>query len=73
MSTGKMPIIALEKKKFLQSLPNVNVRNSYKVKHKYLKVNRSNMITYKSNQYSASAEYCGKTVEVQVYDQKQHV
>ncbi|MCD1031002.1 hypothetical protein JBM71_12860 [Staphylococcus aureus] len=70
MSTGKMPIIALEKEKVL---PNVNVRNSYKVKHKYLKVNRSNMITYKSNQYSASAEYCGKTVEVQVYDQKQHV
>ncbi|HCY8927407.1 TPA: hypothetical protein O2C18_001554 [Staphylococcus aureus] len=51
----------------------MNVRNSYKVKHKYLKVNRYNMITYKSNQYSASAEYCGKTVEVQVYDQKQHV
>ncbi|HDI6740512.1 TPA: IS21 family transposase, partial [Staphylococcus aureus] len=73
-STGKIPIIALEKEKsFLQPLPNVNVRNSYKVKHKYLKVNRSNMITYKSNQYSASAEYCGKTVEVQVYDQKQHV
>ncbi|MGT2398026.1 hypothetical protein ACVPOR_10805 [Staphylococcus aureus] len=35
VSTGKMPIIALEKQKFLQSLPNVNVRNSYKVKHKY--------------------------------------
>ncbi|HCV0600271.1 TPA: IS21 family transposase, partial [Staphylococcus aureus] len=73
-STGKIPIIALEKEKsFLQPLPNVNVRNSYKVKHKYLKVNRSNMITYKSNQYSVPAEYCGKIVEVQVYDQKLHV
>ncbi|HCW8423639.1 TPA: transposase family protein, partial [Staphylococcus aureus] len=30
-STGKIPIIALEKEKsFLQPLPNVNVRNSYK-------------------------------------------
>ena len=51
----------------------MNVKNSYKVKHKYLKVNRSNMITYKSNQYSVPAEYCGKIVEVQVYDQKLHI
>ncbi|WP_436871208.1 Mu transposase domain-containing protein, partial [Mammaliicoccus sciuri] len=51
----------------------VHVRNSYKVKHKYLKVNRSNMITYQTNQYSVPAKYCGKTVEVQIYDQKLHV
>ncbi|GGI03228.1 IS21 family transposase [Mammaliicoccus vitulinus] len=74
VGTGKIPIIELEKEKSsLQPLPNAHVRNSYKVKHKYLKVNRSNMITYQSNQYSVPAEYCGKTVEVQIYDQILHV
>ena len=69
--TGKIPVIEVKKEKsFLQPLPNVHVRNSYKVEHKYLKVNRSNMITYRSNQYSVPAEYYGKTVEVQVYDQR---
>ncbi|MCD8800303.1 IS21 family transposase, partial [Mammaliicoccus sciuri] len=74
VGTGKIPIIELEKEKSpLQTLPHVHVRNSYKVKHKYLKVNRSNMITYETNQYSVPAKYCGKTVEVQIYDQILHV
>ncbi len=74
VGTGKIPIIELEKEKSsLQTLPHVHVRNSYKVKHKYLKVNRSNMITYQTNQYSVPAKYCGKTVEVQIYDQILHV
>ena len=33
-----------------------------------MKVNPSNMITYKSNQYSVPAGYIGKTVGLQVYD-----
>lgn len=49
------------------------IREAYKINHTLVKVNRSNMITYKSNQYSVPAGYIGKTVSLQVYDNHIHV
>ncbi len=71
---GKIPILALEQEKsHLLPLPRKEIRDSYKIKHKPVKVNPSCMITYKSNQYSVPAEYKGKTVGLQVYDDQIHI
>ncbi|MFC5466825.1 IS21 family transposase [Lederbergia graminis] len=71
---GKIPIIALKQEKsHLLPLPRKEIRDSYKIKHKLVKVNPSGMITYKSNQYSVPAEYKGKTVGLQVYDNHIHI
>jgi len=67
--TGKIPILALKKEKnLLCPLPNKQIRDFYKIDHILVKVNSSNMITYKSNQYSVPSGYIGKTVGLQVYD-----
>jgi transposase len=67
--TGKIPILALNKEKNLLSpLPHERIRDSYKIDHTPVKVNPSNMVPYKSNQYSVPPGYIGKTVRLQVYD-----
>lgn len=67
--TGKIPVFSLKQEKNLLSpLPQDKIRDSYRIKHKLVKVNVSNMISYKSNQYSVPANYQGKTVGLQVYD-----
>ncbi|UJZ87190.1 IS21 family transposase [Heyndrickxia coagulans] len=67
--TGKIPIIEFKKERnHLLQLPTEKVRDSYRIKHTLVKVNTSNMITYKSNQYSVPAKYQGKKVGLQVYD-----
>ncbi|MGE6261372.1 IS21 family transposase [Heyndrickxia sporothermodurans] len=67
--TGKIPILALKKERNLLSpLPHERIRDFYKIDHKLVKVNTSNMITYKSNQYSVPPGYIGKTLSLQVYD-----
>jgi len=67
--TGKIPVLEFKKEKnLLHQLPTVNVRDSYRINHKLVKVNASNMISYKSNQYSVPAKYQGKKVGLQVYD-----
>lgn len=67
--TGKIPILEFQKEKnLLHQLPTVQVRDSYRIKHTLVKVNASNMISYKSNQYSVPAKYQGKNVGLQVYD-----
>ncbi len=67
--TGKIPVLELKKEKnLLHQLPTVQVRDSYRINHKLVKVNASNMISYKSNQYSVPAKYQGKRVGLQVYD-----
>lgn len=72
--TGKIPIFTFEKEKnLLLPLPRKQIRDSYKIQHKLVKVNSAGMITYKSNQYSVSGEYKGKTVGLQVYDNQIHV
>jgi len=72
--TGKVPILSLKKEKsHLLPLPRKEIRDSYKINTKLVKVNPSNMIPYKSNQYSVPAEYKGKTVGLQVYDDHIHI
>nr|WLE91027.1 hypothetical protein GGBNIMDK_00058 [Bacillus cereus] len=72
--TGKIPMFALKQEKNpLQPLPQNTIRDSYKIKHKLVKVNTSGMISHKSNQYSVPPEYQGKTVGLQVYDNQIYV
>jgi len=67
--TGKIPILALNKERNLLSpLPHERIRDSYKIDHTPVIVNPSNMVPYKSNQYSVPPGYIGKTVRLQVYD-----
>lgn len=72
--TGRVPLLEYKKEKnHLLQLPTDTVRDSYKVIHSTVKVNASNMIHYKSNQYSVPSEYAGKRVQIQVYDQHIYV
>lgn len=67
--TGKIPVFALKQEKnLLLPLPQDKIRDSFRIKHTLVKVNASNMISYKSCQYSVPAGYQGKTVGLQVYD-----
>jgi transposase len=67
--SGTVPILALEKEKnFLHPLPADRVRSSYRIHHRLVKINASNMISYQSKQYSVPAGYVGKMVSIQVYD-----
>ena len=73
-STGKIPVLHLEKEKdFLLELPTEQIRNRYKLITTSVKVNRQSMISYKSNQYSVPPEYIGKKLKLQVYDNQLHV
>lgn len=68
-STGKIPVLHLEKEKdFLLELPTEQIRNRYNIITTSVKVNRQSMISYKSNQYSVPPEYIGKKLKLQVYD-----
>lgn len=73
-STGKIPILHLEKEKdFLFDLPTEQIRNRYSIITTSVKVNRQSMISYKSNQYSVPPEYIGKKLKLQVYDNQLHL
>lgn len=67
--TNKIPLLEFQKEKnHLLQLPTERVRDSFKINHTLVKVNASNMISYKSNQYSVPPKYQGKKVSLQVYD-----
>lgn len=69
-----IPIKALEiEKDFLLPLPNDKVRNQYKIATKTVKVNKSSMISYKTNLYSVPSEYIDKILTIQVYDSQIHL
>ena len=73
-STGKIPVLHLEKEKdFLLELPTEQIRDRYKIITTSVKVNRQSMISYKSNQYSVPPEYIGKKLKLQVYDNQLHL
>lgn len=72
--SGGIPVLSFQKEKeHLLPLPSKQVREAYKINHTLVKVNPSNMISYKSNQYSVPAGYIGKVVSLQVYDNHIHV
>ena len=48
------------RKESLTATPQSTIRDSYKIKHKLVKVNTSGMISYKSNQYSVPPGIKGK-------------
>ena len=69
-----VPVLSLEKEKeFLLPLPQDKIRNSYKIVTETVKVNKSSMISYKSNQYSVPSKYIGKQLKIQVYDEQIHL
>lgn len=73
-STGKIPVLHLEKEKdFLLELPTEQIRNRYNTITTSVKVNRQSMISYKSNQYSVPPKYIGKKLTLQVYDNQLHL
>lgn len=73
-TTGKIPILHLEKEKdFLSELPPQQIRNQYKITTTSVKVNHQSMICYKSNFYSVPPEFIGKKLKLQVYDNLLHL
>jgi hypothetical protein len=69
-----VPLLSLEKEKeFLLPLPQEQIRNSYKIRTSTVKVNKSSMITYRTNQYSVPTKYIGKHLKIQVYDEQLHL
>ena len=73
-STGKIPILHLEKEKdFLSPLPTEKIRNQYTINTTDVIVNPQSMICYKSNYYSVPPKYIGKRLKLQVYDEKLHI
>src|SRR5699024_4983319 len=72
--SGKIPILHLKKENnLLPSLPSKRIRDYYRINHILVKVNTSNMFSYKSNMYSVPAGYIGKSVGLQIYDNQIHV
>src|SRR5699024_948689 len=72
--TGKIPILHLKRERDLLSpLPNRSIRGLYKIDHTLVKVNTSNMFSFKSKMYSVPLGYIGKTLGLQVYDNQIHV
>lgn len=67
--TGKIPIMEFrDEQKFLNPLPNENIRNQYRIKTVKVKVNTAAMISIKSNLYSVPSSYVGEYVEYQIID-----
>lgn len=72
--TNEIPLKRLEKERDLLSpLPHRKIKDLYKKVQRQVKVNSSNMITYKSNQYSVPIEYENKTLTIQVQDNKLYI
>jgi transposase len=68
-SYQKTPVMALQKEKdFLLPLPCKEIRSQYLIGTSTVKVNKSSMISFKSNQYSVPSEYVDKTLKLQCYD-----
>lgn len=64
--TNKIPIKLLETEKdLLNPLPRKKIRDLYKISKSIVKVNSSNMITYKGNQYSIPNEYANTILTIE--------
>lgn len=53
-------------KEYLNDLPNLDLFQSYKEKHREYKVSKESMITYLGNKYSVPTAMIGKRVELQI-------
>lgn len=72
--TNEVPIKRLEKERDLLSpLPHRKIKDLYKKVQRQVKVNSSNMITYKGNQYSVPLKYENKILTIQVQDNKLYI
>lgn len=72
--TGKIPILHVQKERdLLLNLPRKSIRNLYQIKTVSLKVTQQSLISYKSHKYSVPPKYIGKTVKLQVYDNRLHL
>jgi len=73
-SYNGIPVLYLKKEKdFLNPLPHESIRSQYSIVTHTVKVNKSSMISYKSNQYSVPPEYIDKILQLQVYDNQLHL
>lgn len=57
----------------LLPLPNEQIRKSYKIPSKSVKVNTASMITVQSNQYSVPKRFIGKTVTYWIIEDQIYV
>lgn len=72
--SGTIPLFAFKKEKdHLTPLPPGSLRGQYKIADSTHKVNKSSLISFRSNMYSVPPEYIGKTVRVQVHMHQLHV
>ena len=72
-TTGKIPILYLEKKRFLISTSNGKDKKPLFYQNYICNCKPSSMINYKSNQYSVPPKYIGKKLKLQIYDNQIHV
>ncbi len=73
-SYNMIPIMGFKKEKnFLNQLPGSTIRSYYRIETKSVKVNNQALISYKSNFYSVPPEYIGKTLKLQIYDNRLHL
>lgn len=72
--TNKIPIKLLETEKdLLNPLPRKKIRDLYKISKSMVKVNSSNMITFKGNQYSIPNEYANTILTIEALDNKLYI
>lgn len=69
-----IPVIHLKKEKdFLRKLPALAIRSQYQIKTTTVKVNPQSLVCFRSNYYSVPPELIGKTLKLQVHDNKLHL
>lgn len=72
--TNKIPIKLLETEKdLLNPLPRKKIRDLYKISKSMVKVNSSNMITFKGNQYSIPNKYANTILTIEALDNKLYI
>lgn len=67
--TGKIPILHLQKEKdFLSPLPQDKIRSPYQIKESSVKADSQAYISYLGKKYSTPIKYCGRTLNLQAFD-----
>lgn len=67
--TGKIPILHLQKEKdFLSPLPQDKIRSLYQIKESSVKADSQAYVSYLGKKYSTPIKYCGRTLNLQAFD-----